>query len=154
MMNTFLKHLVFASLLVLSTAGAFAAEKGSPTVVQGVAIYLGVVPAEMILGYPKGQAEMHMHGGVPHGSNKYHVVIALFDDATGKRITGAQVKATVAQVGMSGQMKLLEPMQIANTESYGNWFTLPEPGTYRIRLEISGIKDRGKIETEIEYMRP
>lgn len=153
-MKTFLKHFILAPLLVLSSVVAIAAEKGSPTVVQGVAIYLGVVPAEMILGYSKEHTEMQMHGGMPHGSNKYHVVIALFDDATGKRITGAQLKATVAQVGMSGQMKLLEPMQIANTESYGNWFTLPEPGTYRIRLEISGIKDRSKIVTELDYLRP
>lgn len=95
-----------------------------------------------------------MHGGVPHGSNRYHIVIALFDDATGKRITGAKVKALVAQVGMSGERKPLETMRISGAESYGNWFTLPEQGAYHIQIQIDGLKGRGKIEADLEYMRP
>ncbi len=123
-------------------------------VVDGVAIYLGVLPAEMILGYTKGQSEATMHGGVPQGKNRYHVMVALFDATTGKRITSAQVKATVAQVGMGGEIKPLEPMRIANTESFGNWFTMPGNGVYRIHLEIGGIKEHAKIATDLDYMRP
>jgi hypothetical protein len=153
-MNAILKHFLLAISLLIATAVSLAADPGSPKVVQGVAIYLGVVPAEVILGHPKGHPEMQMHGGVPHGSNRYHVVVALFDDATGKRVTGAKVKAMVAQAGMSGERKTLETMRISGSESYGNWFTLPEQGAYLIQIQIDGLKGRGKIEADLEYMRP
>jgi hypothetical protein len=102
-------------------------------VVQGVAIYLGVVPAEVVRGHPPEHSESQMHGGVPVGES--HIVVALFDNKTGKRLTGAMIDARITATGLDVQ-KTLEPMEIAGTVSYGNYFYLPGSGPYRIMLRI------------------
>ncbi|MCK9394066.1 MAG: hypothetical protein M0Q44_00545 [Methylobacter sp.] len=56
-------------------------------VVDGVEIYLGVLPVEMDRGYPKEHAESSMHSGLASDVEQYHVLIALFDSNTGKHIT-------------------------------------------------------------------
>lgn len=122
--------------------------------VDGVEIYLGVLPAEVVLGHPLGHEERAMHGGVPARQNRYHVVVALFDADSGQRFSGARVEATVGELGAGGTRKALEPMAIANTETYGNWFTLSAPGIYRIRLAIDGIKGHDRLDTEMEFNRP
>lgn len=144
-------HLVIGSIAALFLTGAFAADVPTHKVVGGVAIYLGVLPSEMVLGHPKPHTEAGMHGGVPPGEHRYHVVVALFDAATGKRITGAQVKARVSEFALSGTEKTLEPMLIADTITYGNYFRMPGTGIYRIQVQVrrSGVAD--VIEAEFEY---
>lgn len=146
-----LRGLLAISLAVAALTAAATADTDRYQVVDGVAIYLGLMPAEMVLGHPRQFPENEMHGGIPQGKDRYHVVIALFDDATGKRIGGAQVIATVSESGSAGQRKALEPMSIHNTKTYGNWFILSGHGPYRVQLEIAGIRGKGRIETGFEY---
>lgn len=141
-----------ASIMALLLSAAFAADSNLHKVVHGVSIYLGVFPAEMVLGHPRPHAEAEMHGGVPAGQHRYHVVVALFDDATGKRITGARVKANVSEIGLSGVQKKLEPMLIAGTVSYGNYFAMPStsnPYRIQVRIELPGVAD--PIEAQFDY---
>lgn len=136
--------------LVASTASA--ADSATHKVVQGVAIYLGVLPAEMILGHPKPHTEAQMHDGVPTGKHQYHVTVSLFDAASGKRISGAKVTARVYEIHLAGTQKKLEPMLIADTISYGNYFNMPyanNPYRIRVQIELPGVA--GVIETEFEY---
>lgn len=140
------------SIAALTASAAFAADSATHKVVHGVAIYLGVLPAEMILGHPKSHTEAEMHGGVPAGQHQQHVVVALFDQASGKRISGAKVSARVHEINLAGTQKKLEPMLIAGTISYGNYFNIPSTSNpYRIRvlIELPGVA--GVIETEFEY---
>ena len=65
-------------------------------VVDGIAIYFGVLPAEMIRGHPKAHPESQMHGGIPTDL-RYHLTVAIFDDTSSDRITNADV--TVKVVG-------------------------------------------------------
>jgi len=146
-----LRGLLAVSLALAALVAAAAADTDRYKVVDGVAIYLGLIPAEMVLGHPRQFPEKEMHGGIPQSKDRFHVVIALFDDATGKRIGGAQIIATVSEIGSTGQRKALEPMSIHNTKTYGNWFILSGHGPYRIQLEIAGIRGKGKIETGFEY---
>lgn len=139
------------SLALAALTAAAAADTDRYKVVDGVAIYLGLMPAEMVLGHPRQFPEKEMHGGIPQGKDRYHVMIALFDDATGKRIGSAQVIATVSETGSAGQRKALELMNIHNTKTYGNWFILSGHGPYRINLEIAGVRGKGRIETGFEY---
>src|SRR3989304_4796566 len=73
-------------------------------------------------------------GGVPVGEN--HIMVALFEDKTGKRITRAEVSATIMGPDRFKMTKKLEPMIIAGAASYGNYFNMPGPGPYRIALRI------------------
>lgn len=152
-LNTFLRA-ALAGITALLLTAAFAADSSQHKVVHGVAIYLGVFPAEMILGHPRAHTEAEMHGGVPAGQHQQHVVVALFDDATGKRITGAIVKANVSEIGLSGVQKKLEPMLIAGTVSYGNYFNMPvtsNPYRIQVRIELPGVAD--VIEAQFDYQQ-
>jgi hypothetical protein len=147
-----LLHVIMGGIAALFLTSAFAADTGQHRVVNGVAIYLGVIPAEMILGHPKPHTEAEMHGGVPAGSDQYHVMVALFDNASGKRISGAKVSAQMHEIKFVSAQKKLEPMLIAGTVSYGNYFVMPATGNpYRIRvlIELPGVA--GVIEAQFEY---
>lgn len=149
---------MLAGILAMSAMAALAADTRLHKVVDGVAIYIGVLPAEMVKGHPRTHSEGVMHDGVPAGKNRYHLVVALFDDTSGKRISGAgiKIKARVSEFGFPGQEKKLDPMVIAGTVTYGNYFAMPNPGPYRIHLEIrhARMHSAGTIAAEFEYRRP
>lgn len=146
---------MLAGILATLAMASLAADTSQHKVVDGVAIYIGVLPAEMVKGHPRTPPEGVMHGGVPAGKNRYHLVVALFDEASGKRISGAGIKARVSEFGLPGQEKKLDPMVIAGNVTYGNYFAMPNPGPYRIHLEIrhARIHSVGTIEAEFEYRR-
>lgn len=146
-----LLRVTIAGIAALLLSNALADDSGQHKIVNGVAIYLGVVPSEVVLGHPKPHTEAEMHGGVPAGDHQYHVLVALFDNATGKRITNAQVKANVFEIGLSGVQKKLEPMLIAGTISYGNYFNMAGANPYRIQVQIRLPGSAGVIEAEFEY---
>jgi FtsP/CotA-like multicopper oxidase with cupredoxin domain len=82
---------------------------------------MGLLPAEMVRGHPKQQPEVSMHGGVAGGSSEYHLVIALFDAKTRERITKAEIRAVVSEIGLAGEETTLEPMEIAEAITFGNY---------------------------------
>jgi hypothetical protein len=141
----------WACLFLLVSPGARAGQDGQQKTVDGLSIYVGVLPAEMLLGHPKGHHEREMHGGVPAGINRYHVVVALFDAASGKRITDAQVKIGGASIGMAASRKKAEPMLINNVTTYGAYITLPGPGPYKIQVEIRRPGAGNAVEVEFDY---
>ena len=142
---------ICALLLALTSLAAHAVENNQHKIVDGVSIYIGVLPAEMLLGHPKGHEEREMHGGVPAGTNRYHVVVALFDAVSGKRITNAQVKIGGASIGMAAARKKAEPMLVNNLVAYGNYVALPGQGPYKILIEIKRPGVSKFIEVEFEY---
>lgn len=122
-------------LLGFAAAGAAAAaETGNRQVVDGVAVYFGLMPGELVRGHPRQHPESGMHGGVPAGES--HLLVALFDDKTGKRIDGAEVTATVTGPKRLKSSKALESMTVAGALTYGNYFYLTGPGPYRIAVRV------------------
>ena len=128
---TRLRWLLAGLLLAVSTT---IAAGGYRQVVDGVAVYFGIVPAELVRGHPPEHPEGQMHGGVPAGEN--HIMVALFEDKTGKRITDAEITATIMGPDRFKLEKKLEPMIIAGAASYGNYFAMLGSGPYRIALRI------------------
>ena len=109
--------------------------------------YVGVLPSELI-SHSLGQ---QAHGGTPRGRGWHHVLVALFDSKTGERITDAEVTARLEDVapGQSGE-KRLDPMLIAGSHTYGNFFMMPGRDPYSIHVKI----DRhgyGKSEVTFHY---
>ena len=119
----------------------------------GLAVYLGVLPAAMIQGHPRDHPEEAMHGGVPSGRHSYHIVVAVFDAATGQRVEDAMVEARVAEPGLAGVTRQLKPMLITGTVTYGNYFELSGEGPYRIDLSITrpGSATPAKVEFTYEH---
>ena len=145
---TRLGWLLAGLLLVIS---ATAAVDGYRQVVDGVAVYFGIVPAELVRGHPQEHPEGQMHGGTPIGEN--HIMVALFEDKTGKRITRAEVTATITGPGNFKAEKKLEPMIIAGAASYGNYFNMPGPGPYRIAVRIRTLGIGHDIEATFTWAR-
>lgn len=145
-----------AALVVIALASfnAIAAAADAPEnyqVVDGVAIYLGVMPAQIVQGHSKEHPEARMHGGVPTRGSRDHVVVALFDSATGQRIENAQVTGSVMELGLGSERKKLEPMTIAGTVTYGNYFNIPANNTYHIKLWIRRPGEENGIEAQFTH---
>lgn len=145
-----------AVLLVigLGSFNAIAAVAEAPAnfqVVDGVAIYLGVMPAQIVQGHPKEHPEVGMHGGAPTRGDRVHVVVALFDNATGQRIENAQVTGSVMEIGLSAEQKRLEPMRIVDNVTYGNYFDMPGNGIYHIKVRIRRPSMPGLLEAQFTH---
>lgn len=138
-------------MLVLIANAAQAVDTGQTKSADGLTVYLGVIPAEIIRGHPPGHPERLAHGGPPSGRHSYHVVVAIFDAVTGARVTDAKVSAQVASLGLSGPTRELEPMTIADTVTYGNYFTLPGRGPYRILIEIGRAQRVTKMTFDYDH---
>ncbi len=115
--------------------------------VNGMAIYIGVVPAEMLAGHNAS----NMHGGVPIGNIRLHLTAAIFDEKTGKRISNAKIKAQIFSVPEKTGFRELEPMEYGKVLVYGNYFSLDALGPYMIRLHIEHKSLQVPIEVEFQY---
>lgn len=139
------------AVFVATAPVSAAADDQNYQLVDGIAVYLGIVPAEVILGHSPAHAESEMHGGVPRGRHRDHLVIALFEGASGQRISDARVTATVAEIGLAGETKSLDPMQIAGTTTYGNYFEMASRGVYRVRVQIRRPGNVGVVKAEFTH---
>ena len=137
--------------LVLAWTLTFAHVSDETQSAAGLKIELGIVPAEALRGRPEEDAVRKMHGGVPSGRSMYHVMVALFDAKTGARITDAQVRARVEEVGLTREEKALEPMQVANTVTYGNFFRMAGSGTFRITVQVRRPGTTSATELQFEH---
>ncbi len=126
--------------------------QGHAIVADGIAIYLGVIPSAMIArGYAMSAPEHMMHGGPPpKGVHYHHVMVALYDNSTGKRITDAKVTATVRPLGLGGTTKAMAPFMLAGAMTYCNYFDMPENGVYRIDLQIER-PGKAPVKAELQY---
>lgn len=140
-----------ALLLILAAQLSFAAAGGQYKTVAGMSVYVGVLPAEMLLGHPKGHHEREMHGGVPGGASRHHVVVALFETVSGRRIANAKVKVGVSSIGMATSWVRTEPMLINGMTTYGAYVTLPGPGPYKIQVEIKRPDADKAAGVEFDY---
>ena len=126
---------------------------GQMLVADGIEVHYGFVPAAITRRHPAGHPERPMHGGTAGTTEEEHLVVALFDAATKQRIENADVKATIGPAGAHAQAKTLEPMRIADTVTYGNYFALPAPGSYRIDLQIRVPGRAGAVWARFVHQR-
>jgi hypothetical protein len=147
-----IRRLTSVLALTASLAAPAGADEHSRSV-NGHTVYLGVVPAEIVKGHDPGHPEREMHGGAPTRSGQYHVMIAIFETATGKRVTDAQLVARVSEPGLAPVQKKLEPMEISGAMSFGNYFAMGGAGPYRIKLAIELPAAKRKLDTEFRNIR-
>ncbi len=115
--------------------------------VDGMSVYFGIIPAQLI----KGHQNMHLDGSnIKNKAYTYHVLIAIFDNNSQKRITDVKLKATVIPLGMKAKTKNLEPMR-GDLLSYGNYFSMPETTPYQILIEIQRRDKKAKSAVEFRF---
>ena len=154
MNDTILRRLacvVQAAVFVLIAGVSLAGDLDRYKVADGIGIYLGVMPTDLIADHPVEHTETAMHGRIPLEEHHHHVMVALFESKTGERITDAEVKANVREVGLAGQVKELEPMTIAGALTYGNYFELRYRARYLISIQVRRLGSPRVIEVRFEY---
>lgn len=116
--------------------------------IDGVSVYLGVIPSALVF------ENVDMHDGFARKEGHYHLTVALFDSETGNRLQDAAIEAEVAPAGLeNSRFRMLEPMEIADTITFGNYFELPLRTVYRINVRIR-LPDRAEpLEAIFEYDR-
>lgn len=142
-MNRRSLQLVTWSVLAVGLALALRAGAQTSRTVDDVVVYLGVVPAAIVLEHAPTHEEAKMHGGASAG--QVHIMVALFEAKTGQRVTGANVSARVRGARGVDEEKKLESMTIAGAETYGNYFSLNGPGPFKINVrfrEAGASRDR------------
>jgi hypothetical protein len=132
--------------LVLFSATAFAAHLGQTKTVDGVAIYLGMVPAAEMRRHPE-RYPAHELSKIPSGKHVHHIMLVLFDNPGGKRITNAAITARVAPLALAGSTKPLDPMVVAGVVTYCNYFRVSPSDTTVIHAVIRRPDDTRAIRT-------
>lgn len=140
--------------LLFAYAAAYAEVLVQPVRKDGLVIYYGILPAEMVE-LKELEPGTHMKPSSARGAGTHHVVIALFDEATGKRLSNASVQARVEPLGGAVQEKTLEPMQIADTVTFGNFFRMDADMPYVIHLRIRRNDGHSpEVEVALPYRHP
>lgn len=100
-------------------------------------VYLGAVPAAVVRGHPPAHAEAKMHGGAPPPAlHAIHLVVAVFDKNSGRRVTDATVTARIRDHGRQPLAVPLGPMMIGGVTTFGGYTTLAEDTEYQISVDV------------------
>lgn len=149
-------HFLWIAVLAILSAysNAYAEVPGQPVRKDGLTIYYGVLPAELIA-QQEHESGKHMQPTNEAGADTHHLVVAIFEEQTGKRLSEASVRARVEPLGGASQEKLLEPMKIAGTVTFGNFFRMEGDMPYVIHLRIH--RNEGSpsdVEVALPYRHP
>ncbi|HXZ49420.1 MAG TPA: hypothetical protein VEG27_10390 [Usitatibacter sp.] len=136
-----------AAFALLAAGGAQAQVPGQKTV-DGVVFDVGIASAAQISALPPGSLGAEAPG--PSEKGKDHLVVALSEAASGQRIVNARVTVNVARMGMDGVRRTLERMDVAGATSWGGYFDLHTPGSYRIHL-VAILPGRAPVVADFEY---
>ena len=117
-----------ALLLTAAIGAAAPADAGvvnAARTVNSTIVYLGIVPAALTRNHPGDVRGTLMHGGTADRSiHNVHVMVALFDRATGARIRDARVRARfLGERGRKWSVRL-QPMTVNGALTYGGYTNL------------------------------
>ena len=140
MKSIYLK-LILVAVFSLFVAGQLqASDANLSRSVDGIDIYMGITHANNT--EAMNVKELGMIQKIK--GKKHHITVALFDKASGARITDAKVMAVIGEMGLSSNRKKLKQEKYGDAVSYGRDFYLSKEGPYWIDLNI---KRNGATQT-------
>lgn len=117
--------------------------------VDGVKIFLGLMPVANLRALPKDSPERKMLGTIPKGSGYYHVNVSLYDEKSHAPINDARVEMQFDWPGLSSPPVEMEPMALAGSYDH---YVKPQPGTsYMITLHIKIPGMDETVEAKFEH---
>lgn len=147
--------LALTVLVSLLSACAPRATRDQSQVVDGLKLDYGLIAGEDIRAHPVGHPEADMHKGPPADQRNYHVVLAVFEAGSGRRIPDADVSMALSGPGHPGFGSIpMEPMKVTGQETYGRYVVLPEPGRYRLEFRVRTVGRHQPIRARFELQRP
>lgn len=156
--NSCWSSLLFAALLLSMSAHA-EEPRAWHAESDNYRAYLGVVPASLIKRQPiLVDGDRTLHGGADRQSGAaQHVMVAIYRKSDNARVVGATVIAKVKKAKLFGgdaQERPLERMATTGGITYGNYFDLPEAGSYAIEVRIYEADRNGSEQVTFNYARP
>lgn len=127
---------------LLAVPLALAAPAGAGVVdgvktVDGLTVYLGVVPAAVTRAHPQGHTERAMHGGTAKpGVHDLHLLVAVFNKANGERLSNVKVTARIHGTGRNRWTVPLTPMTVNGALTYGGYTFLGVEEDVMISVDI------------------
>lgn len=120
---------------------------------DGITVFWGLVPAAVV---SEKHAIEEMHGHRPAGGGQvHHLVVAVFDSSSGRRIDNAVVRAQLSESGIVDETpRYLTPMLIDSQMSYGQVFSVAKAGPYHFRLWVLPPGRKKEIELSISAYSP
>lgn len=85
---------------------------------QGTSMNIGLIQVAKIRGNSITPNETKIHGNPPSGRHEYHLLVAVFDAATGRRISDATVKTRISELGLVGLEIAMKPMKLEDIVTY------------------------------------
>lgn len=149
----FILALAMAASLLGSCGPAPA--QGQSQVVDGLRLDYGLVAGQQVASHPQAHPESRMHAGARGAEHSYHVVLAVFEARSGRRITDAEVGVSLGRPPVHGSVTLpMELMDVPGQETYGRFVTLPEPGRYRLEFHVRTRGRQQPVRARFELQRP
>jgi hypothetical protein len=107
---------------------------------EGIVLYWGLMPEAIV---SRQHPIEDLHGGRPAGGGRInHLVLALFDAKTGRRIEDAVIRAQLTESGIvDAPARYVPPMPIGGVGSYGQLFGMVHGGPYHFRILVH-LQDR------------
>jgi hypothetical protein len=147
--------LALAALASVLSACSPRATRNQSQVVGGLKLDYGLIAGEEIRAHPVGHPEADMHKGPPSDLRNYHVVLAVFEAGSGRRIPDADVSMALSGPGHPGFASIpMEPMRVTGQESYGRYVVLPKPGPYRLEFRVRTVGRHQPVRARFELQRP
>jgi len=147
--------LALTVLVSLLSACAPRTTREQSQVVDGLKLDYGLIAGEAIRAHPAGHPEADMHEAPPADQRNYHVVLAVFEASSGRRIADADVSMALTGPGHPGFGSTpMEPMKVTGQETYGRYIVLPEPGRYRLEFRVRTVGRHQPIRARFELQRP
>jgi len=152
--------LVFAVAVLVALGPTFGVARAAgvnpeqPIRLDGMELFFGFVPAEILRGHPTDHEEQSMHGGVARGKGAHHLIVSVFDAKTRARITDAVVTSGITELGMATQTHKLEAMSFGGAVSYDNYYAMPNQGPYEIVVNVRRPGDGKTATARFQYWHP
>lgn len=113
-MFTRLVRFGLSAILLGVTLAAPAAERGYRQIVDGVAIYFGIMPAQLVRGHPPDHPEGQIHGGAAAALNYRRNVVGtdvtlLAGDFRGDRVVGLDLAGRLGDAGLYAEAAHTRP---------------------------------------------
>lgn len=146
---------LLSAALVSVTPAHAGLDRGSVTVDSAI-VYLGVVPAAQTRDYSSERTgDMRMGGAAANDVNSIHLVVAVFDHGTGRRITDAQVSARFLSERGRRWSVMLKPMTMNGAMTYGAYSNLGGNNKASIFIDVARSFGRStrNLTARFEYDR-
>lgn len=132
------KALALLAAALALAAPASAGVVGGVRTVDGLTVYLGVVPAAVTRRHaPQHAGETTMHGGVAKPSiHDVHLLVAVFNKTTGERLRNVAVTARIHAAGRNLGTVRLTPMTVNGALTYGGYASIGLKDDVMISVDI------------------